>query len=85
MAQTLEATYPSNHRYFPVSQWPLRPSWPCIRYLLLYIPHVLEYGFFYLDITKYADPSEPEELTKLAREFFALPQHEKDKIALKNE
>jgi len=45
----------------------------------------LEYGFFYLDITKYADPSEPEELTRLARDFFALPQDEKDKIALKNE
>jgi len=45
----------------------------------------LEYGFFYLDITKYADPSEPEELTRLARQFFALPQHEKDKIALKNQ
>jgi isopenicillin N synthase-like dioxygenase len=45
----------------------------------------LEYGFFYVDITKYADPSEPEELTRLARQFFALPQHEKDKIALKNQ
>jgi isopenicillin N synthase-like dioxygenase len=45
----------------------------------------LDYGFFYLDISKYADPAEPEELTRLAREFFALPQNEKDKIALKNE
>ncbi|KAI0785258.1 Clavaminate synthase-like protein [Abortiporus biennis] len=45
----------------------------------------LEYGFFYLDISKYVDPSEPEELTRLAREFFALPQEEKDKISLKNE
>lgn len=45
----------------------------------------LEYGFFYLDISKFADPSEPEELTSLAREFFALPQDEKDKIALKNQ
>ena len=45
----------------------------------------LEYGFFYLDISKFSDPSEPEELTRLAREFFALPQDEKDKIALKNQ
>jgi isopenicillin N synthase-like dioxygenase len=45
----------------------------------------LEYGFFYLDISKYADTSEPEELTRLAQEFFNLPQDEKDKIALKNE
>lgn len=45
----------------------------------------LEYGFFYLDISKFADPSEPEELTRLAREFFALPQDEKDKIALQNQ
>lgn len=45
----------------------------------------LEFGFFYLDISKFVDPSEPEELTRLAREFFALPQEEKDKIALKNQ
>lgn len=45
----------------------------------------IEYGFFYLDISKHIDPSEPEELTRLAREFFELPQSEKDKIALKNE
>lgn len=45
----------------------------------------LEYGFFYLNIEKYIDPSVPEELTRLAREFFALPQDEKDSIALKNE
>jgi isopenicillin N synthase-like dioxygenase len=45
----------------------------------------LDYGFFYLDITKYVDPSEPEELIRLARQFFELPQDEKDKIALKNE
>jgi len=44
-----------------------------------------EYGFFYLDISSYMEPSEAEELTKLARKFFALPQEEKDKIALKNE
>lgn len=45
----------------------------------------LEYGFFYLDISKYADPKEPQELVKLAREFFALPEEEKNRIALRNE
>jgi isopenicillin N synthase-like dioxygenase len=45
----------------------------------------LEYGFFYLDLSSYIDPSEPEELTRLAREFFALPQEEKEKIALRNQ
>lgn len=45
----------------------------------------LEYGFFYLDISKFIDPSEPEELIKLAREFFALPQEEKEKIGLANQ
>ena len=45
----------------------------------------LEYGFFYLDISNYVDQSEPDELIRLAREFFDLPQAEKDKIALKNE
>ncbi len=44
----------------------------------------LEYGFFYLDLTSFVDPSEPEELTTLARQFFALPQEEKEKIALRN-
>ncbi|KAJ8473332.1 hypothetical protein ONZ51_g7936 [Trametes cubensis] len=44
-----------------------------------------EYGFFYLDISAFADPSEPEELTRLAREFFALPQAEKDKISIAKE
>ncbi|KAL7279975.1 hypothetical protein ACG7TL_006386 [Trametes sanguinea] len=44
-----------------------------------------EYGFFYLDISSYVDPSEPEELLKLAREFFTLPQEEKDKISISNE
>ncbi|KAH9891620.1 Clavaminate synthase-like protein [Cubamyces lactineus] len=44
-----------------------------------------EYGFFYLDISAFADPSEPEELTRLAREFFALPQGEKDKISIARE
>lgn len=45
----------------------------------------LEYGFFYLRIDNLADPSEPEELTKLAREFFALTEDEKAKIGLKNQ
>ena len=45
----------------------------------------LEYGFFYLDISHYIDPKEPEELTRLAREFFALPEEEKNRIALRNE
>ncbi|KAG6330250.1 hypothetical protein ID866_8839 [Astraeus odoratus] len=43
----------------------------------------VEYGFFYLDISKYAEPGEPEELARLAREFFFLPQEEKDKISLR--
>ena len=44
-----------------------------------------QYGFFYLDISSYADPSEPEELTRLAREFFALPPEKKDEISISNE
>ncbi|KAI6128805.1 hypothetical protein EDD17DRAFT_1149992 [Pisolithus thermaeus] len=42
----------------------------------------VRYGFFYLDISKYVDAGEPEELTRLAREFFFLPQEEKDKISI---
>ncbi|KAF8908967.1 hypothetical protein CPB84DRAFT_1813218 [Gymnopilus junonius] len=45
----------------------------------------VEYGFFYLNIKAYVDPSEPEELARLAREFFALPQEEKDMLSLKNQ
>jgi isopenicillin N synthase-like dioxygenase len=45
----------------------------------------LKFGFFYLDISAYADMSETDELTRLAREFFALPQAEKDLLSLKNE
>ncbi|KAI0061684.1 Clavaminate synthase-like protein [Artomyces pyxidatus] len=45
----------------------------------------LEFGFFYLDVSAFIDPSEPEELAKLAREFFALPQEQKDKISLSNQ
>ncbi|PIL22559.1 hypothetical protein GSI_15248 [Ganoderma sinense ZZ0214-1] len=44
-----------------------------------------DYGFFYLDISSYVDPSEPEELTRLAHAFFALPQDEKEKISISNE
>ncbi|KAJ6559202.1 hypothetical protein DFH09DRAFT_1162212 [Mycena vulgaris] len=42
----------------------------------------LEFGFFYLSISEFVDPAVPEELATLAREFFALPQEEKDKISL---
>jgi isopenicillin N synthase-like dioxygenase len=45
----------------------------------------IQYGFFYLDISAYVNSSETEQLTELARSFFALPQEEKDKLALKNE
>jgi isopenicillin N synthase-like dioxygenase len=45
----------------------------------------LEYGFFYLDISSSVAPGEPEELSRLAREFFGLPQEEKDKISLNKE
>ncbi|KIJ64438.1 hypothetical protein HYDPIDRAFT_90521 [Hydnomerulius pinastri MD-312] len=45
----------------------------------------VEYGFFYLDISKYAESGEAEELTRLAREFFSLPQAKKDEISLKNQ
>ena len=45
----------------------------------------VEYGFFYLDISHYVDPAETEELIRLAREFFGLPQAEKDKIALSHQ
>ncbi|KDR82681.1 hypothetical protein GALMADRAFT_220671 [Galerina marginata CBS 339.88] len=45
----------------------------------------VEYGFFYLNIEAFVDLSEPEELARLGREFFALPQEEKDKLSLKNQ
>ncbi|TFK27981.1 Clavaminate synthase-like protein [Coprinopsis marcescibilis] len=45
----------------------------------------IEYGFFYLNIEAYVDPKEPEELATLARQFFSLPQEEKDKLSLKNQ
>ena len=42
------------------------------------------YGFFYLDISSYVPKEEPEQLTTLAREFFALPQEEKERILMAN-
>lgn len=45
----------------------------------------LEFGFFYLNISSYLDPSEPEELSRLARRFFSLPQEEKDRISMSNQ
>jgi isopenicillin N synthase-like dioxygenase len=45
----------------------------------------LEYGFFYLDITSYIDPSEPQELSRLAHQFFDLPEEEKEIISLNNQ
>jgi len=41
-----------------------------------------EFGFCYLDLTGFATPEETEELARLAREFFALPSEEKNKIHL---
>lgn len=45
----------------------------------------LEYGFFYLDISSYIDPQEPEELARLARQFLSQPLEEKNKISLNRE
>ncbi|KAF8895524.1 hypothetical protein BD779DRAFT_1499996 [Infundibulicybe gibba] len=45
----------------------------------------LDHGFFYLNISAYVDPAEPERLVELGREFFSLPQEEKDKLSLANE
>lgn len=45
----------------------------------------LEFGFFYLDVSAFVSPDEPEELFRLAREFFGLPQEEKDKISLNSQ
>ncbi|CAA7261398.1 unnamed protein product [Cyclocybe aegerita] len=45
----------------------------------------VEYGFFYLKIDAFVDLSEPAELALLGRQFFGLPQEEKDKLALKNQ
>jgi isopenicillin N synthase-like dioxygenase len=45
----------------------------------------LEYGFFYLNIEAFVDPSVPEELAQLGRQFFSLPQEKKDDLSLKNQ
>jgi isopenicillin N synthase-like dioxygenase len=45
----------------------------------------VKYGFFYLEISSFIDVRETDELTHLAREFFALPQEEKNRLSLKNE
>ena len=45
----------------------------------------VEYGFFYLNIEGYVNSSEPEELSLLGRQFFSLPQAEKDQLSLKNQ
>ena len=45
----------------------------------------VEFGFFYLNIRAYVDDSETEELARLAKEFFRMPQSEKDKLSLKNQ
>lgn len=45
----------------------------------------LTYGFFYLDISSYASQAEMDELAQLAREFFSLPQEQKDELALANQ
>ncbi|KAG8904608.1 Carnitine O-acetyltransferase mitochondrial [Tulasnella sp. 403] len=44
-----------------------------------------DYGFFYLDVSSVASAEETDRLLDLARQFFALPQEEKDKISIRNE
>ncbi|KAG6881781.1 hypothetical protein C0993_012790, partial [Termitomyces sp. T159_Od127] len=45
----------------------------------------IEYGFFYLNISAYVDAAEPARLAELGRQFFRLPQAEKDILTLKDE
>lgn len=45
----------------------------------------VEYGFFYLDLTGFADPEEAENLARLGRQFFELPQEIKDELSIKNQ
>ena len=45
----------------------------------------IEYGFFYLNIEAYVNPSEPEELSLLGRQFFSLSQAEKDQLSITNQ
>ncbi|KAF8326982.1 uncharacterized protein EI90DRAFT_2975353 [Cantharellus anzutake] len=42
----------------------------------------VDYGFFYLDISDFASAEETNELERLAREFFKLPQAVKDEISI---
>lgn len=44
-----------------------------------------DFGFFYLDISSFANDAEMETLMGLARQFFALPQERKDLISIRNE
>ena len=43
-----------------------------------------DYGFFYLKISDITSQQDAHELLELGREFFSLPQEEKDKISLRN-
>ncbi|TDL22212.1 Clavaminate synthase-like protein [Rickenella mellea] len=45
----------------------------------------LTHGFFYLNISSFVTPDETDELTRLAREFFSLPEEEKLKLSLSNQ
>jgi isopenicillin N synthase-like dioxygenase len=45
----------------------------------------LKFGFFYLDLSSYINESEPEKLVNLGREFFALPQEQKETISLRHQ
>ncbi|KAF9046441.1 Clavaminate synthase-like protein [Panaeolus papilionaceus] len=45
----------------------------------------VDYGFFYLNLDAYIDRTETEELARLGKEFFSLPQDEKDKLSIKNQ
>jgi isopenicillin N synthase-like dioxygenase len=43
------------------------------------------YGFFYLSLDGIADRHTTDKLETLARQFFALPQEQKDQISLSNQ
>lgn len=45
----------------------------------------LTYGFFYLDISSYASQAEMDDLARLAKEFFSLPQEVKEMLAVANQ
>ncbi|KAG8925775.1 hypothetical protein FRC01_009727 [Tulasnella sp. 417] len=44
-----------------------------------------DFGFFYLDISSFANDAEMNTLMDLARQFFALPQERKDLISIRNQ